>query len=190
MSLVRLVVAGLVVMAVSAWVGLTLPLGAFGQNDRLYASSSIGAALVVVGILRHGWVRTAGGDATHQVARIGLYGAAGAFLALGLVGQWTSLRSWLRAGADAVAVGAYVRGHAAGDPAASHFVIGPERIYRNAVTGIQGEDAKWVFRLTFGDDAPGTLRVADTPADFVARTDDEVLVEWADVVPDAPPTAP
>ncbi len=182
-----LVVAGLVVMAVSAWVGLTLPLGAFGQNDRLYASSSIGAALVVVGVFRYAWRRTAGTDPAHQVARVGVYGAVGALLALCLVGQWTSLRSWLRAGDDAVAVVAYVRAHADGDPGASHVVIGPERIYRNAVIGIQGEDAKWVFRLTFGDDAPGSLRVADTPADFVARTDDEVLVEWADVVPDAQP---
>ena len=141
----------------------------------------------MVGVFRYAWRRTAGTDPAHQVARVGVYGAVGALLALCLVGQWTSLRSWLRAGDDAVAVVAYVRAHADGDPGASHVVIGPERIYRNAVIGIQGEDAKWVFRLTFGDRATGSLRVADTPADFVVEHDDEVLVEWADVVPDAQP---
>lgn len=182
-----LVVAGLAVMALSAWVGLTLPLGAFGQNDRLYASSSIGAALVVVGIARHAWLRLRAADPARRGARLAIGAGTAAFVLLCLVGQRISLQSWLRAGDDAVAVVAYVRANAEGDPGASHFVIGPERVYRNAVTGIQSGDAKWVFRLTFGDDAPGTLRVADTPADFVARTDDEVLVEWADVVPDAPP---
>ena len=52
------------------------------------------------------------------------------------------LQSWLRAGDDAVAVVAYVRNDAEGDPAASHFVVGPARIYRNAITGIQDGDGK------------------------------------------------
>lgn len=185
-----LVVAGLVIMALSAWVGFTLPLGAFGQNDRLYASSSIGAAIVVVGVVRHAWLRLGAGDPARRGARLAIGAGVGAFVLLCLVGQRISLQSWLRAGDDAVAVVDYVQTNAEGDPGASHFVIGPERIYRNAVTGIQSGDAKWVFRLTFGDDATGTLRVADTPADFVPRTDHEVLVEWADVVPDAPPGSP
>ena len=182
-----LVVAGLAIMALSAWVGLTLPLGSFGQNDRLYASSSIGAALVVVGVVRHAWLRLGAGDPARRGARLAISAGVAAFVLLCLVGQRISLQSWLRAGDDAVAVVDYVRTNAEGDPGASHFVIGPERIYRNAVTGIQDGDGKWVLRLSFGAEGGGTLRIPDTPEDFVARNDHEVLVEWAEVVPDAPP---
>ena len=124
-----LVVAGLVVMAVR--VGRPHPLlGAFGQNDRLYASSSIGAALVVVGVFRHAWRRTAGGDPAHQVARVGVYGAVGAPLAppRGASGRrcargcgpattpWPSWPPCPRPRRRR--------------PRCLHVVIGPERIYR------------------------------------------------------------
>ncbi len=71
----------------------------------------------------------------HPLALLGLVTAL--FLGVTLL-----LQSWLRAGDDAVAVVAYVRTHAEGDPAASHFVVGPARIYRNAITGIQDGDGK------------------------------------------------
>ena len=78
---------------------------------------------------------------------------------------------------------------AEGDPAASHFVIGPTRIYRNAVTGIQDGDGKWALRLSFGFDGGGTLRIPDTADDFVQQRDDEILVEWDEIVDDPPPYA-
>lgn len=182
-----LVLAGLAIMGLSAWVGLTLPFGAFGQNDRLYASSSIGAAMVTVGIFRHAWLRLGAARPDHRGARLAVGSGAAAFVALCLVGQRISLQSWLRAGDDAVAVVAYVRTHAEGDPAASHFVVGPARIYRNAVTGIQDGDGKWALRLSFGFDGGGTLRIPDTADDFVQQRDDEVLVEWSEVLPGPPP---
>ena len=182
-----MVVVGLTIMALSAWVGLTLPFGSFGQNDRLYASSSIGAALVAVGAFRHAWLRLGADDPSHRVARLGVGAGAAAFVLLCLAGQRISLQSWLRAGDDAVAVVAYVRANAEGDPAASHFVIGPTRIYRNAVTGIQDGDGKWVLRLSFGFDGGGTLRIPDTPDRFVQERDDEILVEWSEVLSGPPP---
>ena len=182
-----LVVAGIVLMAVGGWVGFTLPLGSHGQNDRLYAASSIGSALVVVGIVRYAWVRSHASLPSHGLAR-GVIGAGvAAFVALCLVGQHISLGSWIQAGDDAVAAMAYIEANAEGDPGASHFVIGPTRIYRNAVSGIQNGDGKWALRLTFGDEGGGTLRIPDTPDGFVQQSDDEVLVEWGEVLPGPPP---
>ena len=183
-----MVVVGLAIMALSAWVGLTLPFGAFGQNDRLYASSSIGAALVAVGVFRHAWLRFGADDPSRRGARLGVGAGVAAFVLLCLAGQRISLQSWLRAGDDAVAAVAYVRANAEGDPAASHFVIGPTRIYRNAVTGIQDGDGKWALRLSFGFDGGGTLRIPDTPDRFVRERDGEVLVEWSEVLSGPPPS--
>lgn len=184
-----LVVAGLAVMAVGAWIGLTLPLGSHGQNDRLFAASSMGSALIVVGIVRYAWRASDASLPSHRVARGAVYAGVTAFVAVCLVGQHISLGSWIQAGDDAVAAVAYVREHAEGDPGASHFVIGPTRIYRNAVSGIQDGDGKWALRLSFGDEGGGTLRIPDTPDGFVARTDDEVLVEWSEVLPTPPPAS-
>lgn len=182
-----LVLAGIALMAVSAWVGFTLPLGSHGQNDRLFASSSIGSALVVVGIVRFAWDRSHASLPSHRVARGLVSAGVAAFVGVCLIGQHISLGSWIQAGDDAVAVVTYVRGNAEGDPGASHFVIGPTRIYRNAVAGIQNGDGKWALRLAFGDEGGGTLRIPDTPDDFVRQRDDEVLVEWSQVLPGPPP---
>lgn len=185
-----LVVAGGVVMALGAWVGFTLPLGSYGQNDRLFAATSIGAALVMVGIARFAWDRSGAADPSHRPARLAV-GAGGAlFVALCLVGQHISLGSWIQAGDDAVAAMHYIEANSEGDPGASHFVIGPTRIYRNAVSGLQDGDGKWALRLTFGDEGGGTLRIPDTPDGFAPQTDDEVLVEWGAIVPNPPPYAP
>ena len=69
-------------------------------------------------------------------------------------------------------------------------MIGPTRIYRNAVSGIQDEDGKWALRLTFGDEGGGTLRIPDTADAFVQQSPDEVLVEWRQILPSPPPPAP
>lgn len=184
-----LVLAGVALMAVSAWVGFTLPLGSHGQNDRLFAASSIGSALVVVGIVRFAWDRSHASQPSHRIARGLVYAGVAAFVGVCLIGQHISLGSWIQAGDDAVAAVAYVRDNADGDPGASHFVIGPTRIYRNAVAGIQNGDGKWALRLAFGDEGGGTLRIPDTADDFVQQRDDEILVEWSDVLPGPPPPA-
>ena len=183
------VLAGMVLMAIGSWVGLTLPLGSHGQNDRLYAASSIGSALIVVGIIRYAWDRSHASLPSHRLAR-GVIGAGvGMFLLVCLIGQRISLGSWIQAGDDAVAAMHYIDAHS-DDPAASHFVIGPTRIYRNAVGGIQNGDGKWALRLTFGEEGGGTLRIPDTPDGFVQQSPDEVLVEWGEIVPNPPPYGP
>lgn len=185
-----LVVLGVVLMAIGGWVGFTLPLGSHGQNDRLYAASSIGSALVVVGIVRYAWVRSHAALPSPGLARFAIRAAVVAFVFVCLAGQRISLVSWIRAGDDAVAALHYIDANAEGDPGASHFVIGPTRIYRNAVSGIQDEDGKWALRLTFGDEGGGTLRIPDTADAFVQQSPDEVLVEWRQILPSPPPAAP
>lgn len=185
-----LVLAGIALMAIGGWVGFTLPIGSHGQNDRLYAASSIGSALVVVGIIRYAWVRSHASLPSHRVARFAIGSGVTLFVLVCLVGQRISLGSWIQAGDDAVAALHYIEANSDGDPGASHFVIGPTRIYRNAVGGIQNGDGKWALRLTFGDEGGGTLRIPDTPDGFVQQTPDEVLVEWSEIVPNPPPYAP
>lgn len=185
-----LVLVGIALMAIGGWVGFTLPLGSHGQNDRLYAASSIGSALVVVGIVRYAWVRSHASLPSHRLARGLISAGVVAFVLLCLVGQRISLGSWIQAGDDAVAALSYIEANAEGDPGASHFVIGPTRIYRNAVSGIQNGDGKWALRLTFGDEGGGTLRIPDAPDGFVQQTDDEILVEWGEIVPNPPPYGP
>lgn len=185
-----LVVVGVALMAIGGWVGFTLPLGSHGQNDRLYAASSIGSALVVVGIVRYAWVRSHAALPSHGLARFAIRAAVVTFVFVCLAGQRISLGSWIRAGDDAVAALHHIDANAAGDPGASHFVIGPTRIYRNAVSGIQDEDGKWALRLTFGGEGGGTLRIPDTAEAFVQRSPDEVLVEWRQILPSPPPSTP
>ena len=185
-----LVVVGIALMAIGGWVGFTLPLGSHGQNDRLYAASSIGSALVVVGIVRYAWGRSHAALPSHGLARFAIRAAVVTFVLVCLAGQRISLGSWIRAGDDAVAALHYIDANAEGDPGASRFVIGPTRIYRNAVSGIQDEDGKWALRLTFGDEGGGTLRIPDTADAFVQRSPGEVLVEWRQILPSPPPPTP
>ena len=164
-----LVVAGLAVMAIGAWTTFTLPIAAFGVVDRLYALSSVGAALIVVGFIRYlhdHWPPLA------PVAGVG-------FVALCLLGQVVSLRSWSQAGQDSVTLLRYLD-RTYEDAGGRRFVVGPVVPSRNGISGISGGHAKWSMWVYF-DARQGSLRTATTPAEFVAREAGEILVDWSDV---------
>ena len=167
-----LVVAGVAVMAVGAWVTITLPIASHGVVDRLYAVSSIGSALVAMGLYRY--LR----EHSDAVAT----GAAVAFVAVCLAGTFVALRSWSQAGADSVALMHHLERHYP-DAASRDFVVGPTPPYRNGVLGVSGGHGKWTQWVWFGVKS-GNLRTANDPAEFEPR-DGETVVVWSDVLAEA-----
>jgi hypothetical protein len=167
-----LIVVGLAIMAVGAWVTITLPIASHGVVDRLYAVSSIGSALVAVGLYRlvveH-----------HQTVGVA---AAAAFVTVCLVGTFVALRSWSQAGADSVALMRYLEAHFP-DAASRDFVVGPTPPYRNGVLGVSGGHGKWTQWVWFGT-KDGSLRTANDAAEFEPR-DGETIVVWSDVLAEA-----
>lgn len=164
-----LVAAGLVVMAAGAWITLVLPIGSHGVVDRLYAVSSIGSALVLVGLYRYAR------DRRPTLATAGAVGLVGVCL----VGQFVALRSWSDAGADAVTLMRHLeREHP--HAARQRFVVGPTPPYRNGVVGVSGGHGKWTQWVWFGV-KDGNLRTAEDAGQFVPRPG-EVAVAWNDVL--------
>ena len=163
-----LVVDGLVVVALGAWITVVLPIGSHGVVDRLYAVSSIGSAFVLVGLYRYLHARHAG------VA----VGAAAALGLLLVVGTFVGLRSWSEAGGDAVALMRHLEREYP-DAASRRFVIVPEPPYRNGIAGVTAGHDKWTGWAWFGTRA-GLVRVATGPDDATPQ-DGETVVRWADV---------
>ncbi len=185
-----LVVAGLCVFVLGLVVALTTTTGVLGFNDRLYAVSSVGAAMMLVGIGTFLWRRA-------PVLTVAL---ALAMVAAVAVGQFVSLRSWSHAGADVVALMDYLE-RTYPDPAHTNFVVGPEQKIRNNVIGASspfgGADA--AFRVAFPEAGPpcglvedrrvvpvdtcqGSLVIVDSPEDFVQSPWGESLVDWSQVL--------
>ncbi len=167
-----LVVVGLAVMAVGAWVAITLPIASHGVADRLYAVSSIGSALVAVGLYRF---------ARQHSRALGLT-AAVTFVAVCLVGTVVGLRSWSQAGDDSVALLRYLERHYP-DASRRDFVVGPTPPYRNGVLGISGGHGKWAQWVWFGA-KDGNLRTANDAAELEPRPG-ETVVLWSDVLAEA-----
>ena len=95
-----------------------------GFNDRLYAVSSVGAAMILGGVARFLWDRLPAVTALVAVALVTLFA----------VGQFVSLRSWSDAGGDVVALLDYLE-RTYPDPARTNFIVGPSTRYRNNVIG-------------------------------------------------------
>lgn len=163
-----LVVAGLAVMAGGTWVAFVLPIGSHGVVDRLYAVSTMGSALVLVGLWRFLRARAPAAATVGGAALVGIC----------LVGQFVALRSWSDAGADAVALLRHLE-RTYPDAADQRFVVGPTPPYRNGVLGISGGHGKWA-QWTWFDVKGGNIRTAETADEFVA-VGDETLVAWPDV---------
>ena len=167
-----LVVSGLALLTVGAWIAFVLPIGSHGVVDRLYAVSTIGSAIALVGAYRY--LRSF----TPVLAAVG----AGALVAVCLTGQFVALRSWSDAGADAVALLRYLERHHP-DPADQRFVVGPTPPYRNGVVGVSGGHAKWALWTRAGVGS-GDIRTTETEQQFVAE-EGEILVTWRDVLAEA-----
>ncbi len=163
---------GVIVIALGSLAVLNLGLGqeGIGMQDRLWAVSSIGAAMVLVGVLqlvlRH--LRVAGLVATVVLVVV---------LA---AGQFVSLRSWATAGEDAIAVHRFVA--AIADPSADEpldVTVGKDPREHNGVIGISegSGSGNASYLLRFGEGA-GRLRLVDDERDFVPLLPGERLLEW------------
>lgn len=163
---------GVVVIALGSLAVLNLGLGqeGIGMQDRLLAVSSIGAAMVLVGVLqlvlRH--LRLAG-----LVAVVVLVAVLAA-------GQFVSLRSWASAGEDAIAIQRFVA--AIADPSAESpldVTVGQEPREHNGVIGVSegSGSGNASYLLRFGEGA-GRLRLVTDERDFVAVLPGERLLEW------------
>lgn len=185
-----LVVGGVAVLLLGLFVSLTATTGVLGFNDRLYAVSSVGAAMMIAGLGRFLWRRV-------PLTTIGL----GALLVVIVaIGQFVSLRSWSQAGGDVVALLDYLE-RTYPDAANTNFIVGPTPSYRNNVVGASspfgGADA--AFRLTFPEAGPpcvplaeratvpvdtctGSLWVANSREEFTPTPWGESLVDWSRVL--------
>ena len=167
-----LALTGVVVILLGAvgFVNLGLGTEGIGMQDRLLAVSSVGAALVLVGVLQF----------AHRHLRVAAAVAAVVLVGVLVAGQFVSLRSWARAGEDAVAINRFVA--AVADPSADNPVdvtVGSERREHNGVIGISepSGSAAASYRLRFGDDA-GRLRLVTSEREFVSANPDELLLDW------------
>lgn len=176
-------IAGAAVFLLGLTVSFTATTGVLGFNDRLYALSSIGAAMMVAGLGTFLWRRV-------PVVTLGL----GVLLfAVVLVGQFVSLRSWSYAGGDVVALLNHIE-RTYPDPENTNFIVGPTPKYRNNVMGAVspygGADA--AFRLTFPDAGPpcqpvpapcqASLTIANSTEEFVPTDRGETLIDWTSVL--------
>ena len=167
-----LVAIGLALMVSGAWIAFVLPIGSHGVVDRLYAVSTIGSAIALVGAYRY----------LQSFTPALAVAAAGALVAVCLAGQFVALRSWSDAGADAVALLRHIERHHP-DAAEQRFVVGPAPPYRNGVVGVSGGHGKWAH-WTWFDRKDGNLRIVEEGDEFVAE-EGEILVTWPEVLAEA-----
>ena len=167
-----LVLWGIGVIALGSLALLNLGLGqeGIGMQDRLLALSSVGAAMILVGVLQLVW--------RHLRAAALVVGVA---LVLALAaGQFVSLRSWARAGEDAVALHRFVAAIATPDvDAPVDVTVGSETREHNGVIGLSEDtgSAPASYLLRFGEGA-GRLRMVTSPSEFVAVVPGERMLEW------------
>lgn len=185
-----LVVAGVGVLGLGLFVSFTATTGVLGFNDRLYAVSSVGAAMMLTGIGVFLWRRV-------PVTTIAV---AAVVVLVAMVGQFVSLRSWSQAGADVVALMDYLE-RTYPDAASTNFIVGPTPRYRNNVIGASSPygGADSAFRLTFPDAGPpcalladrttvppdtctGSLVIANSAEEFTPTPWGESLVDWSRVL--------
>lgn len=164
------VVAGLVVMTLGL-ATLNLTDAVLGDSerlaaDRLYAVSSMGAALVLVGLGLVVWRRRPGVAVVGAVAAVGL----------GLVGTVGSARVWADEGRAAARLFPALEAAGGTDPAATTFVLTPRDPWRRGVIGVYPVAADAAFHGRFGD-GPGTVLFDDGGP----PPQGAVVVDWADV---------
>lgn len=141
-----------------------------GMSGRAYAVSSIGAALIWVGIAK--LVTNA------RPAWLAL--VAGAFALVLLCSVAVAGRAWSRAAQDAVAVLDHVDERTATTAKPMAIVVGPSPPNRDGVTGLAGRtNSEGAWALRTGGRA-GSLLVSNDQAEFDASTFERVL--WVDVL--------
>lgn len=170
-----LVLVGIVVTALGLVVSFTLPIRSFGSSDRLYAASSVGAALIVAGVVVWAW--------RHWRVATGV--ATAGLVLLGAVGTFVSLRSWSEAGADGAAVLAAL-GRASAHPEDEDWVLGPAPVTPGQVIVLQSWDGSLALRAWYGEGA-GSVRVVAGPGEFHPDAPTDRLVTWEELLGDRAP---
>lgn len=185
-----LAVGGVAVFLLGLVVAFSTTTGVLGFNDRLYALSSVGAAMMLAGLGVFLWRRLPA-----------LTLVLGSLLVLGaLAGQFVSLRSWSQSGADVVALLDYLE-RTYPDPAGTHFIVGPSPRYRNSTVGATSPygGADGAYRLAFPEAGPscaalaeretvpedtctGSMVIANSQEEFVPTAWGESLVDWSRVL--------
>lgn len=167
-----LVLAGLAVWVLGLVYLVSTPdfvsVGDYGWVDRLYAASSLGSAMVLVGL----------GQLVWRHARAAAVAGAVALGVLCLYGQAVALTAWSDAGRDVVALMDEL-GRVADDPAETAFAVGPSLPPRNGVYAVETVSATYALFLAHGEGG-GSVFIANGPNEFDYRVREEarVPIEW------------
>lgn len=164
-----LVVVGLLVLGLGLGAGFVIPMGTAGMSDRLHVTSSIGSALVLVGLVR--FVRT--------LAPPLVVPAVAALITVCLVGQVVGSRAWTRADDDVVQLMAAIESRSA-DPANDRILVGPTPIQRDGVRSASGSELRWVVALRHGS-GRGTIRLAQNASEMGDTSDFDLVLRWPEV---------
>lgn len=161
-------IAGAAVMVLGLTLVVAVPGGLFGLSNRLYGLSSVGAAMILVGIGVLVWhhLRTA-------AVVVGV-----AFVVLVAAGQFVALRAAHQAGDDATALLRYLD-TAAESPETTSFLVEP-RPEHNGFYSLDYLFDLYAYRLTYPN-ASGELVIAATPEEFLAPAPGQVSITWDQV---------
>ncbi len=171
-----LVVLGLLVWVAGLVVLVTTPrwvqAGEFGLTTRVFGLSSMGAAMILVGIGQFVWRRS---------PPLGALGALG-LAVVAVAGQHVALVTWSDAARDARVLLAALGDHA-DDPADSHFLVGPDYPVRNSVLALEADSVGYAQEVYYGPGA-GTVEFYDDP--LTPLSADRVVLPWATLSDDLP----
>lgn len=164
------VLAGAAVMALGmALLLVSPPTGLYGLSNRFYGLSSVGTALVFVGIGLTVWQRSRG---------LAVAGAA-TLAALCVVGQVVATRSAVQASDDMVALIRHI-GTEYDDPAETRFMVEPP-LDRNGFNGGDHWFARYAFDLAYPEGV-GRMRMAEDHDEFSRPEPNEVVITWEEVL--------
>lgn len=161
-------IAGAAVMGLGLTLVVAVPGGLFGLSNRLYGLSSVGAAMIMVGI----------GVLVWQHLRTAAVVGGVALVVIAAAGQFVALRSAHQAGDDATALLRYLD-TAAERPEATSFLVEP-RPERNGFYGLDNLFDLYAYQLTYPA-AQGELVIAATQEEFLAPAPGQVTITWDQV---------
>lgn len=172
----------LVLLGMVVWVGGLLVLvstpqwvqaGEFGLTDRVFGLSSLGAAMVFVGLGRWLWNLS---PPAAVVVGVG-------FGAVCLIGQHVALQSWSEAGDDARAVLDHLE-RVAQYPNRETFLVGPDYPGRNNVISLENDAAYFAHKMRYPPGNEGTLSFFFDV--FQQQVPGQILVPWSTIDHDFP----
>lgn len=172
----------LVLLGVVVWVGGLLVLvstprwvqaGEFGLTDRVFGLSSVGSAMVLVGVLQALWRR----------ARPAGVVWAGGLVGVCLLGQYVALHSWSAAGEDARAMLDHLQTVAV-HPNATTFLVGPDYPGRNNVISLEADAVYFAHKIRYPPGNSGTVTFFNDA--YLPLVPDQVMVVWPDISDDLP----